>query len=319
MISESNINFEYNKNYNNILWCYIDIYTGKINIYPDYISNEIENSYKSKKKILRIPKYNNFILHFTEKGIFETKPYANISVFREIINNDQNSITKYVFLEDNYYYLYSQTTHIGLFVDKSTSMCSVYNKVITYADKYFLNEQKKSPDNLLFYGMAFSDKNDYNILFDSVDLKLQNNISENFLKIKPFGCTAFNDSFNIFIELIESKIKLGDQVIICIISDGEDNSSKTSNEKIRNLILEKKNQKWNFVVLGVNKYNVSKFSINYKFSNSQLLNIGPSDNETINAFNSVNSSIKKIRNGSNTCIEFTDLDRLLADIEYTCK
>ena len=318
MISESNINFEYNKNYNNILWCNIDIYTGKINIYPDYISNEIEKSYQSNKKILRIPKYENFILHFTEKGIFETKPYANISVFREIINKDLNSITKYVFLEDNYYYLYSQTTHIGLFVDKSTSMCSVYNKVITYADKYFLNEQKKSPDNLLFYGMTFSDKNDYNILFDSVDLKLQNNISENFLKIKPYGCTAFNDSLNIFIELIESKIKLGDQVIICIISDGEDNSSKTSNDKIRNLILEKKNQKWNFVVLGVNKYNVSKFSINYKFSNSQLLNIGASDNETINAFNSVNSSIKKIRNGSNTCIEFTDLDRLLADIEYTC-
>jgi hypothetical protein len=224
------------KYFNNIVWGSIDPRNGNIILYPPNISEQIEIGFNKKDlllniSVLNIPDFYNGITICYNKMI-QTTDKGLRSIFREDLNTDD---TDTFILVDNYtinkniiysdinkaWYLDRNTTHLGFLVDTSGSMYNIYNGLVESAIEEFIEEQLKIENNILFYGSTFSNK--INQLYNSVNLRAINDLRERFYSIKPSGSTAFFDAVIDMINNISEKINIGDEVVLCFVTDGEDN------------------------------------------------------------------------------------------------
>ena len=274
-------------NYDNFIWGSIDPRTGNINIYPSDKSNLIEDKYIDYltdpiNDSIQLEDYYGITIYFKDSDYFIQKTENGLrSVFRKekTINNDEFEID----IEFNKHYMswYLQkpkTTHIGLLVDTSGSMYSTYNTIIEKCIEEFLEKQKDEIENkLLFYGMTFSDK--LNMIYDGVNLKEQDNIRETFYSIKPAGMTAYYDAYIGMIKKINNNYRLNDEVVICCMTDGQDNSSKYSNNYLKQLIKQCKAKGWLFVMFGTKEADLGNIDIG--LDRSECLEIGLSEKKQL--------------------------------------
>lgn len=127
-------------------------------------------------------------------------------------------------------------THVILILDESGSMSSIKKDTVGSL-KQFIADQRGLPGECTVSFYTFSGQN--RTIFENRNLK---EIEEDvFDKYSPSGCTALNDAIGInvsnFVKTIEGKEKIPANVIVAILTDGEENSSRIySTSDIKDII-----------------------------------------------------------------------------------
>jgi len=148
----------------------------------------------------------------------------------------------------------NEKTEIVCILDRSGSMNSIIEDAIGGFNS-FINEQKKEDTPATITVVLFDDF--YELLYDNVDIKEVKEITSK--EWSPRGTTALFDAVGKTINTIKSRHKLNkkdrpDKVLVCIITDGQNNASKEYDaESIKSLIKNRENKNWSFVFLAADQ------------------------------------------------------------------
>jgi len=149
-------------------------------------------------------------------------------------------------------------TEIVTIIDKSGSMSHLKGKTIEGYNE-FLNEQKEIEGEADFSLILFSSPGKEEIVFDSVGIQeISELTNENYI---PGGVTALYDCIGKTIKALKKRIKNIDRderpekVLFVIITDGEENSSRTFGKDEVFKMINKREEKndWSFIYLGSNQ------------------------------------------------------------------
>lgn len=141
----------------------------------------------------------------------------------------------------------SYQTLILVILDESESMSNLKSDMIIEFNK-FLHKQQKLEDEAKFYLVKFNTF--ITVVYDGIDLKKVKEINEDY---DPDGCTALFDAIVQSINMVKEDKTENDRVIVVIMTDGEDNSSKEGKQtEAKKLIEDCGAQKdWTFLYVGV--------------------------------------------------------------------
>ncbi len=144
-------------------------------------------------------------------------------------------------------------TEIVVIMDRSGSMASIWDDAVGGLQS-LIEEQKEVKGKANFTLVAFD--NDYEEFYSGQDLDTVP--AEVPTAIHPRGGTALNDAIGKAIGSLKQRIDKSDddiQVIVGIITDGQENSSREwDGQKIKELIIEcQKELDWTFIFLGCNQ------------------------------------------------------------------
>lgn len=133
---------------------------------------------------------------------------------------------------------------IVIIIDASGSMDIIGREVVDGFNQFIEKQLEDASD-------AFITVSQFNIenKFIKKREKLSRQAMMNYKEYVPCGMTALFDSVKENIDFIANKTK-NNKVIVCIITDGLDNSSKTKIEDIKELISKKEKDGWKFVFNG---------------------------------------------------------------------
>jgi Mg-chelatase subunit ChlD len=144
------------------------------------------------------------------------------------------------------------TTEIVFILDKSGSMGDIRSDAIGGFNS-FLEDQKKVKGKTNMTLVLF--ESGLTTLVEGMDI---NEVAElNSDSYKPWGGTALIDaigtSIDKFNKRISEQVKQPDNVIFVIMTDGEENMSRSySSEQVKNKIVNMQNSKYQFIFLGAN-------------------------------------------------------------------
>ena len=147
---------------------------------------------------------------------------------------------------------------LGMLVDTSTSMEVMGYEDILVGCNDFLDGQRKNDDDLgsvsKFYLGTFA--TDYTMRYNGVSLNCMSKLVKQ--DIPLYGMTAMYDGINGFINDISNKLEEGDKLVIFILTDGHENSSKelvgeSGREYVFKKIKEKEDLGWKFYYAGANQ------------------------------------------------------------------
>lgn len=134
---------------------------------------------------------------------------------------------------------------IVFILDSSSSMYLLSKSYIKGVNDLILKQKNQNP-NVKFTMITFSEN--IKILCLNTDLKSLPELTDEYYK--PYGCTALYDAICNSIKLKENDTN----VIMIIMSDGEENCSKIFNlEQTKSLIKQKLNSNWEFVYIATNQ------------------------------------------------------------------
>ncbi|GAF85331.1 unnamed protein product [marine sediment metagenome] len=200
-----------------------------------------------------------------------------------------------------------KVTHLGFLVDTSGSMYNMYNNVVEKGIEELVEKQKKLDHDVKFYGITFSNK--VNTLFNGIDLKTETSIKDTFYSITPTGCTCYYDAFIEMINLIDGKYQVGDEVIICAMTDGQDNASDKSPITLKEMVIKKKKEGWLIVMFGTQEVDVENTCTNIGLIRDECLEIGKTKEHSTNAYRNLSNNIDRVRSGESQNLCFTPLER----------
>ena len=142
-----------------------------------------------------------------------------------------------------------KATEIVCILDRSGSMESIKHDAIG-AFNSFLNGQKKLPSEAYLTLVLFD--NEYELLYDSMPLDDVPELTE--LTFVPRGMTALLDATGRTINTVKKKTK-DKNVIVCILTDGEENSSHEYKHADIIKLINKRKEKhhWEFIFLAANQ------------------------------------------------------------------
>lgn len=185
-------------------------------------------------------------------------------------------------------------THIAMILDRSYSMLPISKSTIDGYNQ-FIQEQKNVPGKATFTLVKFDHEYDITGNFSSInDVQLLDEST-----YVPRGGTALYDAIGFTIKSIEESIQKLDEkpdsVVVCILTDGEENrSSEFSDTDIKSLIQQKENDGWHFNFIGANQdaiYSATKIGI--KAPNS--ITYASNDLGTRSAFSSLSHKYSTYR------------------------
>lgn len=150
----------------------------------------------------------------------------------------------------------NEKTHIICVLDSSGSMSSIMSDSIGGFNT-FLKQQKELPDEATITVALFDSHNNYQILYDNVDIKEAKDLTSK--EWYPRGMTALYDAIGKTINADKSRLeRLGREapakVLVCVVTDGQENDSEEYKlEDIKKLIKSCEKQDWNFIYLAANQ------------------------------------------------------------------
>ena len=241
------------------------------------------------------------------RSVFRIKPED------KDINENSFTIQKKVEYNELYkawFMILPKRRHIGFLVDTSSSMINTYKSVVEMGTEEFLENQRDLDGDIFFYGYTFS--NTVSVLFNGVDLKSDGKLDEikqKFFEIKVSGCTAFYDAiFQIFKD-ISHKSRPGDEVVICCMTDGLDNMSVKTPDIIKQFIQNKKKLGWTLALFGTVEAQIFNNVSDLGLTRDCIMEIGDTQEESRNAYRNLSCGLNRVRNGQDTCLSFTPLER----------
>jgi len=200
-----------------------------------------------------------------------------------------------------------QETEIVVVLDRSGSMRQIGEATVSGFNK-FLDEQKNAEGKAFISLIQFDDR--YETVYKSIPVNEANELilGENFC---PRGLTALLDAIGKTIE----ELKTDRDVVFVIITDGEENSSKTyKREAIMKMIETQTNEGWNFLFLAANQDAIKTGgSIGIKGGNS--ITYVSNDSSVENVFSSFSSNVSQYRKSK---MEFTgeDFSKISKDLDF---
>lgn len=224
-----------------------------------------------------------------------------------------------------------ETTEIICILDRSTSIrtSGLIEKTIEGFNS-FLNDQKKLPgkakltlclfDGGMGYGNTGVAGETYEIRHSGIDIK---DVPElNATTFVPKGMTAMYDAIGITIDNVAKRIletreeDRADKVIVLIMTDGEENSSKEYNQKtvFESIQNKKDTDKWNFIFIGAN-IDTMRVGGNMGVSTGNTLSYSNTDRGVNTAYMNMSASVKMYRSVAKSDIlaGSVELDSLIAD------
>lgn len=203
-------------------------------------------------------------------------------------------------------------TEIVIVLDRSGSMRSIDKATVEGFNK-FLDEQKNSEGEAFVTLVQFDDRYEMNYQSTPVNIVDSLVLNETFI---PRGGTALLDAVGKTIE----ELKTDRDVVFVIITDGDENSSKTyKKEAIMKMIETQTNEGWKFLFLAANQDAIKAGrSIGIQHTNS--VNYSSNDISTANVFASVSDNLKQYRGSkfkSLVNLENTDLQELSQSLNFT--
>jgi hypothetical protein len=203
-----------------------------------------------------------------------------------------------------------EQTEIVIVLDRSGSMSSIGNATVEGFNK-FLDEQKNSEGEAFVTLVQFDDR--YEMVYQGLPVKDSTPLilGENFI---PRGSTALFDAIGKTIE----ELNTDRDVVFVIITDGEENSSKTyKREAIMKMIETQTEAGWKFLFLAANQDAIKAGgSIGIHGSNS--INYSSNDASTVNVFANVSQNMSKYRSSkfASMSVNDIDLDQLSKDLHF---
>ena len=302
-----------------VVWGSCDPRTGKIVLYSKEHCIAMEKSYQDENMIYHIPEYNAKVI-FEKDNFFQSTPNGSRDVFREEIIEGQSDISRNVVYDPDKkgYYISSQpiqssdqkTTHVVFVVDRSGSM-QVENKygiVTEQGVEEFVSKQREE-ENVRFYASTFNHSNE--IHFNHVDLKTVDDLTlrEKFYTIKPSGSTSYYDAVIEMITVVKSHYTDNDEVVICIMTDGIDNTSRYSRRDMVNMVKEVKSMGWMIVMIGTNDIDTENLGEDYGIGRGASIGMCNNVESAGAAFRALSSGVSRVRGGLAKSIHFTELER----------
>lgn len=186
-------------------------------------------------------------------------------------------------------------TELVMVVDKSGSMHHLRQDTIGNFNSV-IEEQKNSDASGDVYVTTVMFNHSSDKIHDRKNIQEIKNITEK--DYRPQGCTALLDAVgNTITELSNNKDIDGHKVVLVVITDGLENSSKEFDvNKIKKLVEEKKKENWNFIFLGAN---IDSFSESGKLGMDKhcTRNFVASADGVKEAFGRVSTAINQVRTG----------------------
>lgn len=180
----------------------------------------------------------------------------------------------------------------------------------------FIEGQKKQEGETIFNLVQFDTFDSFEKVFDGVNIQ---DVDTSTVNLIPRGGTPLLDAVGKTIALIEEQEKTdkSDQVVLMIITDGEENSSREWTKENLKKVIEKHKNDWQILFLGANIDSFGE-ARSYGLNSVNAINFNNYESKSIiGAYNSLDNKMFKMRSsvasgcGKNevlTCGIFTDLD-----------
>ncbi len=189
-------------------------------------------------------------------------------------------------------------TFIAMVVDKSGSMSAIKQGAIDGFNN-FVKAQREIKGKALATVCLFD--NTYEYLADNEPLEDISLLS--FANYSPNGSTALNDTLGNVINKVGQQMlamKAKDRpakVIVCVITDGEENSSKEfTAAQVKALIEQRKEQfGWEFVFIGANQ-DVFKTAKTYSFETKSTFSFAATTRGVQEGYDAMTSYVSCVRN-----------------------
>jgi len=199
------------------------------------------------------------------------------------------------------------TTKIYVILDKSGSMENCRTDTIDGFNLFVSKQMEEKSDSVYLSLILFS--NIYEIHYESKRLEdVQKLTWQTFV---PYGTTALLDAIGRTVNEIQQWE--GENIIVVIITDGEENSSsRYSKSQVNDLIGEKKAKGWEFVFLGANQDAIQEAG-KLGIGCDSALTFSTSESKV--AFDCLSEAITRSRStpiGGSRSIHFTPQERTLS-------
>jgi len=197
-------------------------------------------------------------------------------------------------------------THIHFVLDRSGSMWQTLTDTIGGFNQ-FLSSQKKDPNGECFFNLYQFD-HEYQIVYQNKNIQEVEELTDK--TFEPRGQTALYDAIGRTISCVPSVEKETNNIIIVILTDGEENSSKEFNYKtIADMIEQKENDGWKFVFLGANQ-DAIKTAANIGIKQNSAMTYSQTPQNVRACFNGLSSAISRSRSGISDNIKFSKTERM---------
>jgi len=145
-------------------------------------------------------------------------------------------------------------TAIALVVDRSGSMHPYFRHVVDSVNQ-FITDQVKNKGKATLMVSQFD--HEYEQIYKNQDIKEVDKVKNTFERIySPRGSTSLRDAIvqaAADMDTLLSQTPAQDRpkkVVIALITDGDDNTSRESVDKVRSIVKEKSEKGWEFLLLG---------------------------------------------------------------------
>jgi len=211
----------------------------------------------------------------------------------------------------------NEKTHIICILDSSGSMSSIMSDSIGGFNT-FLKQQRELPDAATITVALFDSYNNYQILYDNVDIKEAKDLTSK--EWYPRNMTALYDAIGKTINADKARLaKLGDEapakVLVCVVTDGHENDSREyTKDNIQKLIKDCEKDNWNFIYLAANQ---DAFAVGTSFgiSAGNTYSYTASADGVANMSMTLNNASVSYRSMSSTDQNFKKMSKSLIDDE----
>ena len=219
------------------------------------------------------------------------------------VEKNENKVITTVVTEE----IFNELTEIVCVLDRSGSMSGIIDDMIGGFNT-FIEDQKKEIGDCNLTVALFDDR--YELLYDNVDIKKVKPITR--AEWSPRGSTALYDAIGKTINDVETRYvktdKRPDKVLVCIVTDGEENFSKEYNlEAVKKLIGQKEKDKWSFLYLAANQ---DAFSVGGGFgiSRGNTINFAASSQGSVFVNSTLSKATSYVRGVSADMLYSADLE-----------
>jgi hypothetical protein len=143
-------------------------------------------------------------------------------------------------------------TRIAVVLDESSSMGPLTNQTISGLNEY-LNDRKidqlASKDDVTISILSFNTTRS-NWLYRNQNVQSVEPLTTQ--QYRPYGGTPLYDAIKDLIEDLSKTSCSHNRNFVVIITDGDENASRTSRQEVFELVSKKKNENWTFTFIGAN-------------------------------------------------------------------
>ena len=188
-------------------------------------------------------------------------------------------------------------TEILVITDRSGSMSSIADDVIGGFNR-FLRDQKRQPGDARITYTQFDTK--YEVVYQGRPIQQVEELNRN--TFVPRGGTALFDAIGRTLNEQGKRIKdeaWAELVVVCIITDGEENSSKEySKSRVREMVSHAEANGWKFLFLAANQ---DAFAASRDFGSAAQYsgNFQANSAGVAMAYNSTSATLSAMRSGEN--------------------